>query len=125
MLRNAESLRLRLEGDEWGELFYGVLECPTALKYKVEHPMKTDYQTWKMHYEQKFKKAIPDYPMLRELCDIFYKILFSKEQIYKLKLEVLEIIPKAVNNEIALRGLEKLKVACEKALEKEKLLYFN
>jgi len=120
-LRKAENLKIRFDGLEWAQLFYVVLGCPTADEYLPSE----DIKVWQERNERKFREAIPDFPMLAELNDIYSKLLFNQNQIQELKNEILEVIPKADKNEPALQGLMKLKDGCEKALEKGKFLYFN
>jgi hypothetical protein len=120
-LRSAENLNIRFYGDEWGELFYGVLKCPTF--HEVSEAQSNEPA--QVNYYDALREFLFEYPMLRELSEIYSKVLFQLENIPKLRTEVLELMPKAENNEIALRGLEKLKNGCDKALEKNKLLYLN
>ena len=120
-LRKAENLNIRFNGLEWAQLFYQVLNCPTADEYLPSE----DIKVWQERNERKFREVISDYPMLGELNDIYSKLLFNQKQIQELKNEILEVIPRAINNKPALQGLVKLKDGCEKALEKEKFLYFN
>lgn len=119
--QKAEFLEINISGREWGELFYIVLNCPTSDEYLPKEKLKV----WLKRNENKFRKAIPDYPMLGELNDIHSKIIFNQKQVKELYMEVLEVISNVVNNEIALRCLKKLKIACEKALEKDKILYLS
>jgi hypothetical protein len=120
-LRSAENLHIRFNGDEWGELFYGVLNCPTFDEVCEAQNIEPSV----LNYYNALREFLSEYPMLRELSEIFSKVLFQLENIPKLRQEVLELMPKAENNEIALRGLEKIKNGCDKAIEKNKLLYFN
>lgn len=120
-LRKAENLSIRFDGSEWAQIFYEVLGCPTADEYLPSE----DIEVWQKRNERNFREAISDFPMLGELNDIYSKILFNQKQIRELRSEILEAIPKAIDNKIALQGLMKLKEGCEKALEKKKFLFFN
>lgn len=112
---------MKFDGGEWGQLFYGVLGCPTADEYIAEEGI----QVCMKRNEEKFREAVLDYPMLGELNDIYSDILFKPEHTKKLLKEIIEIIPKACENEIALEGLNKLKLACEIAIKKDKILFLS
>ena len=120
-LRKSEPLHLKLLGEEWAQLFYGVLGCPVADNYSTEDSLKD----WLVRNEIKFRQSISNFPMLGELHDIHSKILFNQEQVKSLSEEVLRAIPMAKDNKSALEGLAKLATACRVAIEKEKFLYLN
>lgn len=111
----------KLRGREWGELFYNVLNCPKADNY-LEND---NFEIYTKRNELLFKKAIPNFPLLAELNDIYGRVLFSLEQVRELKKEVYKIMSKDNSNKLALIGLEKIIDSCEQAENKNKFLYFN
>jgi len=122
-IRNAERLNFTFTGEEWAQLFYNVLNCPTV----NDHPQmpNEDRKFWQKRYDEKFKQSLSTYPMLSELNDIYSKMLFDPKQIRKLMEEITIVMPKASRNKIATQGLKKLYEACKIAVEKEKILYLN
>ena len=118
-LQYGENLNMTFDGREWAELFYVVLNCPT---FQEVSERKED-ESASEAYERSFKEATAAFPMLQELSNIYSKVLFHFEHIEKLREEILAVMPKATENVFALRGLQKLKEGCDKALEKRMLLY--
>lgn len=102
-------LNLFLTGDEWYALFFDVLRCPEEVPES-----STPDDDWRDDYSVKFMQAIPDYPLLGQMWDIFNYVSYEPQEIGQLREECLRVQGRT-SNETALKGLAKLIVACDEA----------
>lgn len=105
-------LNLFLKGEEWGALFFEVLTCPPTSN--TPRLPNEDREEEEDKYRVKFRQAIPDYPMLGRMWDIFIYVSFEPEEIEQLRAECLRV-QSATSNKKALAGLTKLLSACDEA----------
>ena len=105
-------LDLRLNGNEWEALFLNVLECPDV--DEVTLLPNEDTTEWQMRYARKFNQAIPTYPMLGRMWDMFIYVSYNPDEIDRLRHECLKI-QSTTSNEEAQAALTKLLAACDEA----------
>jgi len=105
-------LGLYLDGEEWGALFFDTLGCPDV--NGTPRLPNEDRAEWEERYSLKFRQAIPDYPMLARISDLFMYVRYMPEEIEQLRNECVKIRSSA-SNEKAVRGLAKLLGACDEA----------
>lgn len=97
---------------EWGALFFDVLHCPEPETPIEGENINTRYERRRI----KFQQAIPEYPMLGRIWDIYHDASYKSEEVEQLRAECLKI--QASTNELrALRGLRELILACDEALK--------
>jgi hypothetical protein len=102
-----------LKSNEWGALFFDVLGCPRA----TDEPSFPDEspQNWAERYMTKFEQAIPEYPMLARMWDVYGYASYMPGEVTALREECLKV-QAATSNEEALSGLRSLLAACEEAV---------
>lgn len=105
-------LNVTLTGNEWAALFYDTLGCPGA--DDVPRLPGEDTTAWQVRYSLKFQQAIPDYPMLGRIWDIYIYASHKPEDIERLRAECLKV-QASTSNEKTLAGLAKLLSACDEA----------
>lgn len=105
-------LGIWLDGDEWEALFFDVLACPD--ESATPRLPNEDRAEWEERYGLKFRQAIPDYPMLGRISDLFMYVSYTPGEIEQLRSECLKI-RSSTSNEKALRGLAKLLGVCDEA----------
>jgi len=103
-----------LDGEEWVALFRDVLDCPMG--NNEPHLPEDDIGERHEKFRLKFQQTLKDYPMLGRIWDTYIDITYKSEDIKELRDECLKIRPVAADNQIALRGLNKLINACDEAL---------
>lgn len=103
-----------LDGEEWVALFRDVLDCPMG----INEPYFPGDNIGERHekFRLKFQQTLKDYPMLGRIWDTYIDVTYTPEDIKELRDECLKIRPVAADNQIALRGLNKLINACDEAL---------
>lgn len=101
-----------LDGDEWEALFVEVLACPN-INTIVRFPSESTTD-WEDRYTLKFRQAIPDYPMLGRISDLFMYVSYMPEEIEQLRSECARV-RSSTSNKKALNGLVKLLGACDEA----------
>ena len=114
-------LDIDLKGDEWAALFYDVLRCPKA----TVEPFSPgdDTEQWRERYRLKFQQAMPNYPLLGRIWDIYEYGSFRPTEIAQLREECLRI-QNNTSNEKALAALTKLVSACDEASKNSSGLLF-
>jgi len=105
-------LDLRLNGDEWMALYRQVLRCPDA--GQVPRLPNEEIAEWHKRYSGEFQKAIPAYPMLGRIYDVFSYISYASEEIEQLSVECVNL-QAATSNEKARSALAKVIAACNEA----------
>lgn len=113
-------LDTQLSGNEWGAIFLKVLGCPDVSD--MPRLPNEDTAEWQKRYSLKFQQAIPDYPMLGRIWDLYIYVSYKPEEINQLRAECLKVW--ANSNEKALSGLAKLIEACDEALKIDSGLLF-
>lgn len=105
-------LDLRLEGDEWAALFVDVLKCPDADDFP-SLPGESN-EEWRKRYSLKFQQAIPSYPILARIHDLFIYVIYTPDEVNELRSESLRL-QSMTSNELAVAMLKKLVQACDEA----------
>ncbi len=107
-------LYIDFEGGEWDALFYKVFNCPAA----VDEPPRADEseEVWEERFSRKFRQAIPDYPMLGRIWDMFIYVSYSREEVTQLRDESSRVIANTSNKK-TISGLTKVISACDEALK--------
>lgn len=105
-------LDLRLNGDEWVALYRQVLRCPDA--GQVPRLPNEDLAEWHKRYSAKFQQAIPTYPMLGRIYDLFSYISYAPDEIEQLSVECVKL-EATTSNEKARSALAKVFAACNEA----------
>jgi hypothetical protein len=101
-----------LTGKEWDAIFIGTLHCPDRT-YELRQPEESVDEALEK-FAVKFKEAIPEYPTLARIWDMFIYVAFQPEEIGLLRNECLSVRGIA-SDPSALTGIEKLLRACEEA----------
>lgn len=107
-------LDLYLEGVEWERLFFDVLNCPT--REAIPEMDGEDITIWDERYRAAFQKAIPGYPMLARIWDMYVDVRYNAEEVERLRNECLKVKVIAKDS-LALSGLNKLIQACNEGLK--------
>ena len=107
-------LNLDLMGDDWGALFYQVLNCPKATIEPFS--LGEDPEQWRERYRLKFQQAVPNYPLLSRIWDLYNYASYSPEEIGQLREECLKIQTNT-SNEKARAALANIIEACDEALK--------
>jgi len=110
--RTDRYLDLRLNGDEWVALYLQVLRCPDA--GQVPRLPNEDIAEWHKRYSGEFQRAIPTYPMLGRIYDVFIYISYAPEEIEQLSVECVKL-EAITSNEKARSALVKVIAACHEA----------
>jgi hypothetical protein len=99
---------------EWGALFFDVLGCPPAMD---EPPLPDESsEEWEERYYAKFEQAIPEYPMLARMSDVYGYATYLPDEVLALRDECLRV-QTGTSNEQALSGIQTLLGACEEAVK--------
>jgi hypothetical protein len=99
-----------LDGAEWDALFFDVLACPDDI-HRLPNEERAE---WEERYNLKFREAIPEYPMLGRISDLFMYTSYTSQEIITLRNECLKI-QSTTSNAKAVQGLAKLLAACDEA----------
>jgi hypothetical protein len=105
-----------LQGDEWAALFYGLLGCPEPSDYPYDSG--EDVERYEERYRELFKNAIPDYPMLARIWDMYSDVRYQSDDIKALQTECMRALSIS-RDEKASQWLSKLLTACDLALQNE------
>ena len=113
-LPGAEFYQGDLKSDEWGALFFDVLGCPQAM----DEPTLPDESSldWEDRYYARFEQAIPEYPMLARMSDVYGYAVYMPDEVPALRNECLRVQVGASDGR-ALSGIKTLLRACEAASE--------
>ena len=105
---------LEIEGREWEELFFNVLQAPEGQKYIDGEDIQKYYE----HQENLFKENLTDkgYPMLGRIWWMFRDTNYLPSEVHQLLAECLKL-QKKTENVYALSTLGKLIAACYEALK--------
>lgn len=100
-------------GSEWIALFRDVLKCPMG----IDQPLGAgeDSREWRERNRLRFQQAIPDYPMLGRIWDTYADVIYTPPEPAQLRDECLRVKART-SDVIAVRGLDKLILACDEAL---------
>jgi hypothetical protein len=101
-----------LTGNEWDALFVKTLRCPDRTSQVREPDESLDEELEK--FAAKFKQAIPEYPTLSRISDMFVYVAFQPGEIELLRAECLTV-QAAAADPAALRAIGKLLRASEEA----------
>jgi len=105
--RDAVEMRLDFHCVEWEALFVGVLDVPTS-----------DWVGLSREGQRvKFRQALPEYPMLGEIWDVYEDAAFLPEEVPQLRSECLQVRTETTNAE-AVRAPRKLIYACDEAIKR-------
>lgn len=102
------------DGDEWAALYFDVLGCPTA--ESIPRTPNEDREHWEQRYSSAFQRAIPEYPMLGRISDLFLYVTYNAQEIEQLRNECVKI-QFGTSNQRALKGLSTLIDVCDEALK--------
>ena len=114
-------LGLRLTGDEWGALFLSTLGCPDVTD--VPRVVDEERDEWERRYTLKFQEAIPDFPMLARIWDVFIYVSFKPDEIEKLRSECRKVQSNP-SDEKTRSALSNLLRACDEASKHKSGLLF-
>jgi hypothetical protein len=103
----AVDMRLDFHHDDWAALFVGVLDVPTSDWLHLSREAQ----------RIEFRKALPEYPMLAEIWDIYADAAFLPEEVPQLRSECLRVKSETTQPE-ALKALRKLVYACDEAAKR-------
>jgi hypothetical protein len=99
-------------GREWAALFLDSLRCP--------HPVSGDTPE---SYGAKFSAALPDYPMLGRISDMYIYVCYKPDEVGYLREECLQA-QRSSSTQKAQEGLGKIVQGCDEALRKGSGLLF-
>jgi hypothetical protein len=97
---------------DWESLFLDVLNCP-AIESRAEGESYVEHLE---RYRKKFQHAIPNYPMLGRIWDIYEDVSYTPGEVKQLHEECLRV-KTYTSHPDALRALRKLIFACDEALK--------
>lgn len=100
---------LMLYGRGWEVLFFEVLGCPNT-----EFLEGDDYDTWYEYWEEKFREAIPEYPLLGRISDYYQDVWYAPDELTQLRNECQSVLIKTHDKD-AIEALETLLAGCNKA----------
>lgn len=112
----------RLEYQEWEAIFFTELMgfCPYVSRSEMleaeNRGLRRDL------YQQRFQEAIPEYPLLGRMWDMYVDAFYKPEEVDSLLQECLKVKAKTKNT-LALKGLDKLICGCIEASESKLALY--
>jgi hypothetical protein len=112
--KDSQWLNLTFSGSEWDAIFHETLGVPRNVEGK-ERRLELIFQ--------RFNQAIPDYPMLGRIYDLYIDISYKREEIKILREECLKVQNIAINPQ-AMEGISKLIFACDEALKLNSGLFF-
>ena len=113
-------LGIDLKAEEWAALFYEVLGCPDSGKYPYSPEESADQ--YEGRYRKLFQDAIPAYPMLARIWDMYTDVEYQPDEINQLRAECEQV--KLVNSNLtASEWLGKLVSACDAAIQSGLGLY--
>jgi hypothetical protein len=107
-------LNIDFHGGNWKALFFDALGCPIVEWHKGD-----SYEQFYERARRIFGQALPEYPMLSRICDMYEDALYKSEEVGLLLNECMKIQSLTTNTE-ALEGLQKLILACNEAAKEGK-----
>ncbi len=110
----------RLKYEEWEAIFFITLMnyCPMYEHYVEGQDLNELSERDRIRFQQ----AIPEYPLLGRMWDMYVDAKYKPEEVVKLREECFKVQAMAENTD-ALKGLDKLLQFCDEA-EKKKLGIF-
>lgn len=117
--RDAFYIELDFHPGDWEALFFDVLHFPGRDKY-VEGD---DINELNERNRKKFEQAIPEYPMLARIFDMYEDYQFTPDELPRLREECLSVKSKTSNPQ-ASRALRKLIFASDEASKRGFYLLF-
>lgn len=103
-------IRICFNSDDWESVFLKSLHCPVREPYSQGE----DVNDWKERNRICFQRAIPQFPMLGRIFDMYEDYLFTPSEVEQLRAECLKAKAVALNPRANL-GLRKMIHACEVA----------
>ena len=105
-----------INGNEWAELFYQILNCPQP------PPYSGDPSAYEERRSEEFRRSLPRNPMLARIYDMFADAWYKPEEVAALRAECIQIRDEqsAPDTPEALRTLI---FACDEALKERTGLY--
>ena len=100
---------LALDYASWEALFFKVLGCPDTERLEGE-----SRDVFHNRYAQKFREAIPEYPLLGRISYFFADVWYAPEELTQLRNECQSVRNKA-NERDAIKGLDALIAGCNEA----------
>lgn len=111
---SAVYLHTDFEAEEWEQLFYHVFDCPAAANEPAR--FNESEEEWEERFSLQFQRAIPEYPLLGRIWDMFIYVKYRAHEVQALRGECQRVMDNT-SNEKARRGLSKLIRACDEASE--------
>lgn len=108
-------LHLDFETEEWEHLFYRVFDCPAATDEPII--VGESEAEWEERFSRRFQQAVPEYPLLGRIWDMFIYVSYRPEEIEQLRAECLKA-QAITGDEKARHGLSKILTACDEAAER-------
>jgi hypothetical protein len=113
-------LGIDLQAEGWAALFYEVLGCPDPSKYPYSPGESADQ--YEDGYRKGFQDAIPDYPMLARIWDMYTDVEYHPDEINQLRAECVRA-KLITSNPTGSEWVTKLLSACDTALQRGLGLY--
>ena len=100
---------LALDYASWEALFFKVLGCPDTERSEGE-----SRDAFQVRYAQRFREAIPEYPLLGRISYFFHDVWYAPEELTQLRNECQSVRNKT-NDKDAIEGLDALIAGCDEA----------
>ena len=117
VIENWVDTGININGYEWAALFYDVLHCPTG--ENNQFTPGDNLSEWLLKRKLEFQQAIPNYPMLSRIWDIYVGASYESLEVEQLRQECLNLQSSTTNVQ-ALKALSKLILNCDEALKADK-----
>ncbi len=105
-------LEVFLGGPDWASIFYDALRCPRASNVLT---VRTDEVELAETRKLKFQQAIPEYPLLGRIWDMYTDVKYEAKEIDQLRNECFRV-KASTTSDRAIKSLDKLIYACDEAL---------
>jgi hypothetical protein len=93
----------------WEALFFKVLGCPDTERIEDESREAFDER-----YDQNFREAIPDYPLLSRISHFYRDVWYASTELMQLRNECQSVLNKTSDKE-AIKALNTLIAGCNEA----------
>ena len=105
---------------EWAELYFHALNCPRREEFGFDETI----EAYEKRQKLLFQEAIPEYPQLRKIWDMYLDVRYSSSEVQILKKECKKVLANT-NNRLAVAALKKLIDAADEAVRSEAGLFLG